>query len=367
LSINEGYDGRVLLHCHAGCTVEEIVSKIGLEMRDLFQQDGSNNSKCKKGGEGGSTSSETTTTAQPRDEVTLEQYAEAKKLPVEFLKRLGLKDIFYIDQNAVRIPYYDENGNEGPVRFRLKLNKTEEGDGRFRWRKGSKLMLYGLWRLDAARQAGYAVRVEGESDCHTLWFHNVPAIGVPGASNWNDEWAHHFDGIPFIYDVVEPDKGGETWLKNLSESSLRDRVRLVHIIGAKDASELHCAGPDEFPQRWQAAIDKSMSWAEYAKAQAQADTSDSWAQCASLANQSSILDCFAETLQSCGVAGESRTAKLIYLAMTSRFLDRPVSVAVKGPSSGGKSYITEQVLAFFPQSAFYALSAMSERALAYST
>jgi hypothetical protein len=52
--------------------------------------------------------------------------------------------------------------------------------------------------------------------------------------------------------------------------------------------------------------------------------------------------------------------------LTSRFLPRPVSVAFKGPSAGGKSYLTDQVLKFFPERAYYALSAMSERALAYS-
>jgi hypothetical protein len=41
-------------------------------------------------------------------------------------------------------------------------------------------------------------------------------------------------------------------------------------------------------------------------------------------------------------------------------------MALKGPSSAGKSYLTERVLALFPPNAFYALSAMSERALAYS-
>src|SRR3954453_12262013 len=67
-----------------------------------------------------------------------------------------------------------------------------------------------------------------------------------------------------------------------------------------------------------------------------------------------------------GVVGERRGAKLIYLAVTSRLLDRPVSVAVKGPSSGGKSFLTDSVLKLFPPSAFYALTAMSDRALAYS-
>jgi len=36
LSIGEGNDGRVLLHCFAGCHVADIVAATGLEMRDLF-------------------------------------------------------------------------------------------------------------------------------------------------------------------------------------------------------------------------------------------------------------------------------------------------------------------------------------------
>ena len=52
--------------------------------------------------------------------------------------------------------------------------------------------------------------------------------------------------------------------------------------------------------------------------------------------------------------------------MTSRLLERPVSIALKGPSSGGKSHVVERVLSFVPESAYYALTAMSERTLAYS-
>ena len=75
---------------------------------------------------------------------------------------------------------------------------------------------------------------------------------------------------------------------------------------------------------------------------------------------------FDRELTRIGVVGERRGAKLIYLAVTSRLLERPVSVAVKGPSSGGKSFLVESTLKFFPQEAFHALTAMSDRALAYS-
>jgi Protein of unknown function (DUF3631) len=36
LSIKEGSDGRVLLHCHAGCSIDDILRAIGLARRDLF-------------------------------------------------------------------------------------------------------------------------------------------------------------------------------------------------------------------------------------------------------------------------------------------------------------------------------------------
>lgn len=36
LSIREGDDGRVLLHCHAGCTASAVVASIGLNLSDLY-------------------------------------------------------------------------------------------------------------------------------------------------------------------------------------------------------------------------------------------------------------------------------------------------------------------------------------------
>jgi hypothetical protein len=80
-----------------------------------------------------------------------------------------------------------------------------------------------------------------------------------------------------------------------------------------------------------------------------------------------ILERFAEDFRLSGVVGEERTSKLIYLAVTSRLFGRPVSVAVKGPSSGGKSFTVQQALNFFPREAYYDLTAMSDRALAYLT
>ena len=86
----------------------------------------------------------------------------------------------------------------------------------------------------------------------------------------------------------------------------------------------------------------------------------------SLAHEPRILDRFADEIEAAGLAGERRLAQLLYLVVTSRLLDRIVSIAVKGPSSAGKSFIVERVLSYLPPSAFFALSAMSERSMAYS-
>jgi len=146
---------------------------------------------------------------------TLESYAEAKRLPTEFLRKIGISD--YVDNRwpgtrVLRIPYVDGDDQEAAVRIRIRLEKGAT-DERFLWRKGSRPLLYGIPRLDQAREAGYVVLVEGESDCHTLWHHGIPAVGIPGATNWKEERdAAHLAGIDRIYVVLEGDTGGDAVL-----------------------------------------------------------------------------------------------------------------------------------------------------------
>jgi hypothetical protein len=344
----------VLLKCHAGCEFEEIVGALGLKKADLFErQNGS--------GSGARLPPHTRATAQP---CTLESYAAAKRLRVDRLKALGLSDYTHRGQSAVRIPYKGTDGEEIAVRFRLRLDKSQ-GD-RFRWRRGDKPAPYGLWMLEQMREAGHVTLVEGESDCHTLWQRGEPALGVPGASQWKEHWATYLEGFEKVYAVIEPDKGGETMLGKLTGSSIRDRLHLLDMGDHEDASGLYMSNPAAFEENWRRALGAAIPWAEQRREESEARAREAWARCERLARESRILEPFAETLARMGVAGESRVAMLLYLVVTSRFLDQPVSAAVKGPSSGGKSYLTESVLRFFPDGAYHALTAMSERGLAYS-
>jgi len=310
----------------------------------------------------------TPATAQPPPRgCTLVAYADAKGLDAAFLQSLGLSDQRHRGGPSVRIPYLDAAGTEVAVRYRTQLERGQGVDRRFCWRTGATVAPYGLWRLDGARAAGSVVLVEGESDCQTLWQHGVPALGIPGASTWRPEWASHLAGIPSVYVVVEPDAGGATLRERLMATpGLVNRLRLVELGAAKDASGLYLSNRAAFREAWAAALASSRPATGVLAAERDAAAAESWGRCATLASEIDILAVLVEDLHRLGAVGEDRTAKLVYLQVVSRLFDRPVSLALKGASSGGKSYTAERVLHLVPRSAYYALTAMSERAIAYS-
>jgi hypothetical protein len=79
-----------------------------------------------------------------------------------------------------------------------------------------------------------------------------------------------------------------------------------------------------------------------------------------------ILDHVASALSAMRFAGPTWPALLVVLAMFSRNLPKPVSVVMQGESSSGKSYTIDKALKFFSPEASYRLTAMSNKALAYT-
>lgn len=181
-------------------------------------------------------------TTQPKlQSLTLAEYAFSKQLPEDFLKNV-CRATTQKDKEGVawvKFPYYSEAG-DAPV-FRKRYGAKE-----FRWSFGSsgKLILYGEWRLAEMRQQGYAVLVEGESDTQTLWHLKVPALGVPGASNFKSKMVPKLDGLK-VYIHKEPDKGGDTFLEKVVRT-LKDEEFSGDVytfscgqFGCKDPSELY--------------------------------------------------------------------------------------------------------------------------------
>lgn len=89
-------------------------------------------------------------------------------------------------------------------------------------------------------------------------------------------------------------------------------------------------------------------------------------QCRHLAEAPDVLaevDC---KLRECGFAGETQVPRLIFLALHTRFFERPVSVVIKGPSGSGKSYALRAALKFVPEGVYEAYSGLSDMAFVYS-
>jgi len=358
LQVFEDAEGHAGVKCHGGCTTDDVLQALGISPGDL---------RARRGGEGVSYPPRTRATVQPRPPFTVAEYAAAKHIDEGELNSWGVTDApWYQGGAAVCISYMDAGGTEIARRFRQRLSKAPGGDDRFRWKAGTKVQPYGLWRLPSARKAGRVVVVEGESDAHTLWHHDIPALGIPGASNWKPAYAEHLKDIDKVFIIEEPDEAGAKFIETVG-ASLGERLFVVRLPDAKDPSLLHMRDQGAFVAAFESALDSAIAFTDLqARARAE-ERSDAWEQCQDLAQQSNILDLFVDDLRDLGVAGEERNAKLTYLAVTSRVLDRIVSIVAKGPSSAGKSHVTEKTLEFFPESAYYARTAMSERSLIYST
>jgi len=231
LSVKEEAE-KTLLYCHAGCAVDEILTALGLTAADLFDHPpAADKGRQRKG--------------RQRLGLTVDDYADAKQLPPGFLRNLGLKDTEYRGKPAVEIAYLGANQKALAQRFRVAMS----GD-KFRWKTGSKVAPYGLWRLAEAQERGYITTVEGESDALTLWFHGQPALGIPGVDTWRNEWPEYFDGIPKINAWIEPGAGGRKLQQRLAQSPIRDRLWFITAGDVKDPSELHCKNPGGFDRQW---------------------------------------------------------------------------------------------------------------------
>src|ERR1051326_2658270 len=235
LSIRDVGD-RTLIYCFAGCSYATILAALELRSRPPRVY-----TPGKKPEPTEAVVRRRPTERPPLDAegLTLRQYAAAKSLPLELLTTtFAMSDSDYAGMSAIRIPYLDAGAQVVAVRYRLGL----KGKDRFRWRAGDKPRLYGEWLIGRAREKGYVYLVEGESDVHSLVARGLPALGVPGANTWDPEWEHHLDGIEDIFVWMEPDLGGETFVKSVARTGLRERMQIISGAGYKDASEWHQAG-----------------------------------------------------------------------------------------------------------------------------
>ena len=161
LTISEGDDGRTLVHCHAGCTVEDIAAAVGLTLRDLFVD------------------------IAP---------ASTRKFEV-----------------VARYPYHDEGGAHlfDVVRFEPKDFRQQRADGVWSV-DGVRRVLFGLPRLIDATDV---FLVEGEKDALALRRLGLAATTNPGgAGQWRPDYAAQLQaaGALRVHVIPDNDTPGQT-------------------------------------------------------------------------------------------------------------------------------------------------------------
>ncbi len=240
LSIGIGKDGKLLLHCFAGCTYEAIVEALNLQPSDLSPIDAAASPRQKE-------------TTQPI--ISLLGLAQAKLIPWKLLCNLGIVE----EPRGIRIPYYTPDGTPAP-RYRIRTALTaKEGSW---WNKGAgDIIPYGLERLEEARQAGFLVLVEGESDCWTLWFHGFPALGLPGAEMASKLQADYLTDIHRLSIIREPDAAGTKFVEDIARLlttwNWEGTAYVVSLPNAKDPNDLHQQDWKGFKAAFQAALDQA--------------------------------------------------------------------------------------------------------------
>jgi DNA-binding transcriptional ArsR family regulator len=226
LSLTEKADGTLLWKCFAGCSqdaVREALERLaGVQpatARPIAPRRNAGRQPA-------------TAQAQP---LTLAALADAKRLDAEKLIAWHVREL---PDGGIEILYLTREGELHAVQYRCAL----EGDNRFKWRKGDTPILYGLWRLCEWTDSDTLYLCEGTSDTWTLWHADLPALGIPSATYWREEWWREVEGFERIVLIPDNDEAGEKLARAIAKTCpehLRERVQVLQLPeGVKDANEL---------------------------------------------------------------------------------------------------------------------------------
>jgi hypothetical protein len=286
----------------------------------------------------------------------MEEFAEATGLPASFLNEVGIKEVRG-KRPAVRL--------SNALTYLAPPPSDGMGDDHAAERKDSSSALFGLDSLDLIAETGSVYLVADEIEALTLRFHGLPALAVPPVARWAEDWPALDEAAVVYLVIIDTDQPAvpPAWV---ADAPFSDRVCLVQVLKGFGVRHLHRHNPRFFLDGWKTICEGALAWTAYATKQRDERRAEAASRCADLVNAPDVLARFAADLGQAGFAGGTREAKLLYLVATSRMLERPISTAVKGPSSAGKSFVVKRVLEFFPPSAFLAMTAMSPKALVYS-
>jgi hypothetical protein len=235
LSIREGDDGRVLLKCHAGCSVEAIVDALGISISDLF---------------------------------------------AEHEARASSDDDRWTPHGpAIAIYRYTKSG-------RLLFEVCRTADKQFPQRRPDPTSKTGWrWNLDDVDRVLYhhdevvaavaerrdAIWLpEGEKHADLLRARGRVATTNPmGCKSWKDEYAETLDGAARVFVLADDDAPGRKWADKVARS-LHGRVGEVRVVklwpdgeSGRDVIDFYAAAatPEEADRELVAIVESTPAYA----------------------------------------------------------------------------------------------------------
>lgn len=190
--------------------------------------------------------------------LTLKEFAESKKFPIEWLRTHGVSEGEYNGKPCVKFIQKDMDG--APTgREQLRYHpKAVEGT---RWNQGQQPVgLYGQENLK--NHTGPLVFAEGNTDYLTLLFHEIRgyvALGFPGAQTVKHLEPRHVEHANAIVACNDGDEAGRKFVADIAarlrefgwEDELREAVVSNHKPGLKDVHDLHADCHKRAGGEWQ--------------------------------------------------------------------------------------------------------------------
>lgn len=196
LTISRGRTGT-LLHCHAGCHIDDILAAVGLKKSDLFYEDRTKDSSWQR-------------------------YVEARE-------HRKIEAIY---------PYVDCNGAYMYTKIRLAGKKLLYGilkDNRFQYglggknRRELKALYFNPKALKQAILEGKNIYYcEGEKDCNSLIKRGYTALTAGGTCDWQPEFAAVLKGANVII-LADNDQPGRQ-LASRVEADLKGTAKSIKVV-----------------------------------------------------------------------------------------------------------------------------------------
>lgn len=181
---------------------------------------------------------------------TLDDYSNATNLPIQFLKELGLKT----STNAIEIPYFDKSNKIVATKY----ISNPKSKNKSYWEKGSKINIYGLWKLQDFRDNSYIILVDGEICSQVLWFYNIQALGIPENFKLKYEHMSIFERFEKIYIHDEVNLRSKNFKKDICKILPFEKL---YIVKSKKIDK-NCKNPFELHNKNLLDLDTLISTAE---------------------------------------------------------------------------------------------------------